>query len=166
MLLTMHSGLSFLSILQIPISILSHSTLTLFLLQNSIMIFTTKNSSQSLRHSRFGDTTWRAYTFQQMSLLTTITYFFTIKILTYYQARWSKYLSQFNLIVYFYLGYLRAKPDTFTRYLDVYLKGEEQWLRRCKPAQFQTHIYPRLAFCITLCYYYIIFSCSSLCIPF
>ena len=33
----------------------------------------TKNSSQSLRHSRFGDTTWRVCTFRWMSSLTTKT---------------------------------------------------------------------------------------------
>ena len=70
---TMHSGLSFLSILQIPISIPSHSTPAPFLLQNSTIMFTTKNFSQSLRHSRFGDTTWRVRTFQWMLSPTTKT---------------------------------------------------------------------------------------------
>ena len=64
MLLIMHLVLSFLSILQILISILSHSILISILLWNSIMTFTIKNFSQSLRHSRFGDTTWRVCTFQ------------------------------------------------------------------------------------------------------
>ena len=53
-----------------------------------------------------------------------LTYFSTTKILTRHQAHWSEYLSQFNLIVYFHLGHLRAKPDALTRCSDVYPKGE------------------------------------------
>ena len=69
MLLTMHSELYFLSILQNLI--LSLSTSISFSLQNSTMTFITKNSLQSSRHSRFGDTTWRAHTFWwTLSLIT------------------------------------------------------------------------------------------------
>ena len=53
-----------------------------------------------------------------------LTYFSTTKILTCRQACWSEYLSQFNLIVCFCLGCLRAKPDALTRHSDVYPKGE------------------------------------------
>ena len=53
-----------------------------------------------------------------------LTYFSTTKILTRCQARWSKYLSQFNLIVHFCLGHLRKKPDTLTRYSDIIPKGK------------------------------------------
>ena len=71
MLPTMHLELSFLSILQILISISSHSISTPFPLRNSTMTFTTKNFSQFLRHSRFSNTTWRVHIFQWTSLLTT-----------------------------------------------------------------------------------------------
>src|SRR5882724_11758279 len=49
-------------------------------------------------------------------------YFSTTKILTCRQARWSKYLSGFNLVIHFHPGKLRTKPNTLTRRWDVYLK--------------------------------------------
>jgi len=42
-------------------------------------------------------------------------YFSTTKILICQQARWSEYLSQFNLIIHFHPGHLGTKPDTLTR---------------------------------------------------
>ena len=53
-----------------------------------------------------------------------LTYFSPTKILTCCQAPWSKYLSQFNLIICFHPGCLEAKPDALTRCSDIYLKGE------------------------------------------
>ena len=50
-------------------------------------------------------------------------YFSTTKILMYRQARWSEYLSQFNLVIYFHPRHLGIKPDAFTRWWDVYPKG-------------------------------------------
>jgi hypothetical protein len=44
-------------------------------------------------------------------------------LLTRRQVWWSKYLSQFNLIIRFRPGRLGAKPDTLTRQWDVYPKG-------------------------------------------
>src|SRR3979490_1088639 len=49
-------------------------------------------------------------------------YFSTTKVLTHRQARWSKYLSQFNLTIRFRPGKLGTKPDALTRRWDVYLK--------------------------------------------
>jgi len=49
-------------------------------------------------------------------------YFSTTKILMCQQARWSEYLSGFNLIIHFRPGKLRTKPDTLTRWWDIYLK--------------------------------------------
>ena len=49
-------------------------------------------------------------------------YFATSKVLTRRQARWSEFLSQFNLIVRFRPGRLGAKPDSLTRRWDVYPK--------------------------------------------
>ena len=51
-------------------------------------------------------------------------YFSIIKILTCQQARWSEYLSQFNLIIRFCPERLGTKPDTLTRWWDIYPKGE------------------------------------------
>ena len=49
-------------------------------------------------------------------------YFSTTKILTRRQARWSEYLSAFNLVIRFHPGKLGTKPDALTRRWDVYLK--------------------------------------------
>ncbi|CAA7265598.1 unnamed protein product [Cyclocybe aegerita] len=49
-------------------------------------------------------------------------YFATMKLLNCQQARWSEYLSQFNLIIRFRPGKLGAKLDALTRQWDVYLK--------------------------------------------
>ena len=50
-------------------------------------------------------------------------YFSTTKVLTWRQARWSEYLSQFNLVIRFRPGRLGTKPDALTRRWDVYPKG-------------------------------------------
>ena len=42
-------------------------------------------------------------------------YFSTSKVLSRWQARWSEFLSQFNLVICFHPGKLGAKPDTLTR---------------------------------------------------
>jgi len=42
-------------------------------------------------------------------------YFFTTKVLTWRQAQWSEYLSQFNLVIRFHPGHLGTKPDALTR---------------------------------------------------
>src|SRR5882724_10881175 len=49
-------------------------------------------------------------------------YFSTTKILMHRQAKWSKYLSRFNLIICFHPGKLGTKPDTLPRRWDIYLK--------------------------------------------
>src|SRR3979490_1956027 len=49
-------------------------------------------------------------------------YFSTTKVLTHRQARWSEYLSQFNLTIWFRPRKLGTKPDVLTRRWDVYLK--------------------------------------------
>ena len=41
-------------------------------------------------------------------------YFCTSKVLTHRQARWSEFLSQFNLVVRFCPGRLGTKPDSLT----------------------------------------------------
>jgi len=42
-------------------------------------------------------------------------YFSTTKVLTRRQVRWSEYLSQFNLVIWFRPGHLGTKPDALTR---------------------------------------------------
>jgi len=50
-------------------------------------------------------------------------YFSIIKVLIQRQVQWSKYLSQFNLVIRFYPSRLGTKPDALTRQWDVYPKG-------------------------------------------
>ena len=48
----------------------------------------------------------------------------TTKLVTQHQAWWSEYLSQLNMVIHFHPGKLGAKPDTLTRWWDIYRKGE------------------------------------------
>ena len=50
-------------------------------------------------------------------------YFSTTKVLTWRQVWWSKYLSQFNLVIRFRPGHLSTKLDALTRRWDIYPKG-------------------------------------------
>ena len=49
-------------------------------------------------------------------------YFSTTKVLSRRQARWSEYLSAFNMVIRFRPGKLGEKPDSLTRRADFYLK--------------------------------------------
>jgi len=61
----------------------------------------------------------------------------TTKILTWRQARWSEYLSQFNLVIKFCPGYLGMKPDALTRRWDVYPKGGNTGYATVNPYNFK-----------------------------
>ena len=64
---------------------------------------------------------WQHYLKGSDTLINVVTdhknleYFSTTKVLTCNQACWSKYLSQFNLIIHFCPGKLGTKPDSLTR---------------------------------------------------
>jgi len=60
-------------------------------------------------------------------------YFSTSKVLTRRQARWSEYLSSFNLIIRFRPGKLGAKPDALTRHWDVYPKEGDRGFTQVNP---------------------------------
>ena len=45
-----------------------------------------------------------------------------MKILSWQQAHWSKYLCAFNLVIRFWPGKLGTKPNALTCHLDLYLK--------------------------------------------
>ena len=64
-------------------------------------------------------------------------YFATTKILTRQQARWSEYLSQFNMVIRFHPGKLGAKPDALTRRWDVYRKGGNSDFALANPSNFR-----------------------------
>jgi RNase H-like domain found in reverse transcriptase len=53
-------------------------------------------------------------------------YFCTTQILSRRQARWSTFLSRFNMVIRFCPGHLGTKPDALTHRPDLYLKGEEK----------------------------------------
>jgi hypothetical protein len=53
-------------------------------------------------------------------------YFCTTRILSRRQARWSTFLSRFNMVIRFRPGRLGTKPDALTRRPDLYPKGERK----------------------------------------
>ena len=64
-------------------------------------------------------------------------YFATTKLLTRRQARWSEFLSQFNLVIRFRPGKLGTKPDALTRRWDVYLKERSSDYTVVNPQNFK-----------------------------
>ena len=75
---------------------------------------------------------WRHYLKGSPTLVDIITdhknleYFSTMKLLTQCQLHWSKFLSQFNLVIRFHPKKLRTKLDSLTRWWDIYLKEGER----------------------------------------
>jgi len=61
----------------------------------------------------------------------------TTKVLTQRQARWSKYLFQFNLVIRFRSGHLSKKPDALTRQWDVYPKRKNTGYATVNPHNFK-----------------------------
>ena len=64
-------------------------------------------------------------------------YFSTTKILTWQQACWSEFLSQFNLMIHFCPGKLGTKLDALTRWWDVYPKEGERNYAAVNPHNFR-----------------------------
>jgi len=60
-------------------------------------------------------------------------YFSTSKVLSCWQAQWSEFLSQFNLVICFCPGKLSAKPDALTRQWDVYPKEGDSGYAQVNP---------------------------------
>ena len=63
-------------------------------------------------------------------------YFSTTKVLTRRQARWSEYLSQFNLVIRFCPRCLGTKLDALTRRWDIYPKGGDNGYASVNPHNF------------------------------
>jgi len=82
---------------------------------------------------------WRHYLEGSASPIDVVTdhknleYFSTSKVLSCRQARWSEFLSQFNLVIRFRPGKLGAKPDALTRRWDVYPKEGDSGYARVNP---------------------------------
>src|SRR5260221_13978302 len=87
------------------------------------MICMTRNSWQ---YTKCLFKSWHHYLEGLAKTINTVTdhknleYFTTTKKLTRWQARWSEFLSQFNLSIHFRPGRLGAKPDALTQRPDVY----------------------------------------------
>ena len=64
-------------------------------------------------------------------------YFSTTKMLTWRQAQWFKYFSQFNLVIRFCSGYLGTKPDALTRQWNIYPKGRNTGYATVNPYSFK-----------------------------
>ena len=64
-------------------------------------------------------------------------YFCMTKLLTCWQARWSEFLYQFNMVVRFRLGKLGAKPDALTRHWDIYPKEGDKDYACINPQNFR-----------------------------
>ena len=64
-------------------------------------------------------------------------YFSITKILTQRQTQWSKYLSQFNLVIRFHPGHLGTKLDTLTRWWDIYPKEGNTGYATINPHKFK-----------------------------
>src|SRR5258707_8261206 len=75
-------------------------------------------------------------------------YFTTTKKLTRWQARWSKFLSQFNLSIRFRPGRLGAKPDALTRRPDIYSESVATDCNRRPVLTLQQLERPHLAICL------------------
>src|SRR5258707_3706833 len=75
-------------------------------------------------------------------------YFTTTKKLTRQQARWSEFLSQFNLSIHFQPGRLGAKPDTLTQRPDVYSESAVTDCNRQPVLTPQQLERPHLAICL------------------
>ena len=65
-----------------------------------------------------------------------LVYFSTTEILTRRQARWSEFLSQFNMVIRFRPGRLGAKPDALTHRWDVYPKEGSSGYASVNPHNF------------------------------
>lgn len=57
-------------------------------------------------------------------------YFMSIKQLFCRQACWSKFLSQFNLIIQYQPGKLRTKPDALIKKLEIFPKKRDDRLQQ------------------------------------
>jgi len=86
---------------------------------------------------------WRYYLEGSASPIDVVTdyknleYFLTTKILTRRQARWSEYLSQFNLVIRLHPRRLGTKLDTLTRQWDVYPKERDNGYASVNPHNFR-----------------------------
>ena len=86
--------------------------------------------------------TWWHYLEGSASLINVVTnhknlkYFVMTKLLTRWQAQWSEFLFQFNMIVCFCPSWLDVKPDALTRHWDIYSKEGDKNYTHVNPHNF------------------------------
>jgi len=83
---------------------------------------------------------WQHYSRHKIDIVTdhkNLEYFSTTKILTRRQARWSEFLSAFDMLIRFRPGKLGEKPDALTRCSDVYPKRGDRDYARVNPQNFK-----------------------------
>ena len=78
-----------------------------------------------------------AYSINVVTDHKSLEYFSTTKVLIWRQAQWSKYLSQFNLVIRFRSGHLGTKLDTLTRWWDIYPKERNTGYATVNPHNFK-----------------------------
>ena len=88
-------------------------------------------------------TIWRHYLDGSQHTIDVITdhknleYFATTKMLSRRQARWSEFLSVFNMVIRFCPGKLGMKPNALTRHPDVYPKRGDSDYAQVNPHNFR-----------------------------
>src|SRR3984957_18255289 len=104
---------------------------------------------------------WRHYLKGSRSPVDVVTdhknleYFSTTKLLTRRQARWSEFLSQFNLVIRFRPRKLGTKPDFLTRCWDVYPKEGDRDYAKVNPQNFRpVFTQEQLALSLRASYYF------------
>jgi len=66
-----------------------------------------------------------------------LTYFQESKLLSRHQARWSKFLSHFNMVIKFRPGRLGTKPDALTCRWDLYPKDGNSGFPKVNPQNYR-----------------------------
>jgi len=66
-----------------------------------------------------------------------LTYFQESKLLSRRQARWSEFLSYFNMVIKFWPGHLGTKPDALTRRWDLYPKDGNSSFPEVNPQNYR-----------------------------
>ena len=111
-------------------------TLALSLWWSWTMTHMTRNCLPSLKLSRFGGTIWKVRLIPS-TLLWIIRTLSIFLLLTWRQAWWFEYLSQFNIAIRFRPGHLGTKLDALTRWWDIYPKGGNTGYATVNPHNFK-----------------------------
>src|SRR5258707_6235922 len=105
-----------------PVAFFSHS------LQGAEKNYDTHNKELLAIFEAFKN--WRHFLERSAKVIDMVTdhknleYFMSSKKLLRHQARWAKFLAQFNMKVQFRLGPLGSKLDTLTCRWDIYMEGD------------------------------------------